>query len=236
MSSTLPTVPLVLPRTALGRLRRADPALARLIKRVGPCTMTVGRGHHLEALIRSIVYQQLSGKAAATIHGRLMALIGQGGQGGQEGQGAQQGAGFPSPASILARSDAELRACGLSAQKLGYLRDLCSRVHDGRLDLAALDQLSDAEALTRLVEVRGFGRWSAEMFLMFQLGRLDLWPVDDLGVRKAVMKLRRLDEPPSRRELEGLGEPYRPYRTVASWYLWRLHDLPQEDQDAICAP
>ena len=224
MSSTYPTVPLALPRTALGRLRRADPALARLIKRVGPCTMTVGRGHHLEALIRSIVYQQLSGKAAATIHGRLMALV------------APGPAEFPAPASILARSDAELRACGLSAQKLGYLRDLCSRVHDGRLDLAALDRLADEEALARLVEVRGFGRWSAEMFLMFQLGRLDLWPVDDLGVRKAVMKLRRLDEPPSRRGLEALGEPYRPFRTVASWYLWRLHDLPKEDQDAICAP
>jgi 3-methyladenine DNA glycosylase/8-oxoguanine DNA glycosylase len=235
MSSERPTVPLALPRTALGRLRRADPALARLIKRVGPFTMTVGRGHHLEALIRSIVYQQLSGKAAATIHGRLMALVALGGPGGPGGS-APQGSEFPSAASILSRSDAELRACGLSAQKLSYLRDLCSRVHDGRLDLTALDELSDAEVLARLVEVRGFGRWSAEMFLMFQLGRLDLWPVDDLGVRKAMMKLRGLDEPPSRRELEALGEPYRPYRTVASWYLWRLLDLPAEEQDALFVP
>jgi 3-methyladenine DNA glycosylase/8-oxoguanine DNA glycosylase len=211
-----------LPRGALLRLKRADPVLGRLIDRVGPFAMTAGRGHHLEALMRSIVYQQLSGKAAATIFGRVRALFPAGR--------------FPTAARILARTDEELRGCGLSAQKLSYVRDLCSRVHDGRLDLASLDTLPDDEAMERLVEVRGFGRWSAEMFLMFQLGRLDLWPVDDLAVRKALVLLHGLPESISRKELDAFGERYRPYRSVVSWYLWRLFDLPPEDRAAVCSP
>ena len=201
----------VLPRGALQALGRADPSMGKLIRRIGRFRLEKGRaGGHLAALIRSIVYQQLSGKAAATIHGRFEALFPPGS--------------FPDPAAILAQTDEALRACGLSRQKIAALRDLCSRVVSGKLPLDELDAMGDDAVLALLTEVRGIGKWSAEMFLMFHLGRLDVWPSGDLGIQKGLIKLYALRRKPNRVKLEKLGEPFRPYRTVASWYLWRLVD------------
>jgi 3-methyladenine DNA glycosylase/8-oxoguanine DNA glycosylase len=197
-----------LPRGALTRLKRADPALGRVIQHVGPFALEVGRADGpLDALLRAIAYQQLSGKAAATIYGRFRARVGEGKA--------------PHPAAIGALDDEALRACGLSRQKVGYIRDLCRLVESGELDLASLGDLGDEEIITALTRVRGFGRWSAEMFLMFQLGRLDVWPSTDLGVRKALQRLRGEDEMPSHAEAARRGDPFRPYRSIAAWYLWR---------------
>ncbi len=211
-----------LPRTALATLKRADPALGRLIAKIGPYPApTPYPDGHLAALVRSIVYQQLSGKAAATIFGRVRELF--------------AGDRFPSADQIGQKSDAELRACGLSQQKLSYLRDLAARASDGRLDFSRVGELPDEVVIEHLTAVRGIGRWSAEMFLMFHLGRHDVWPVDDLGIRKAVMVLHGLPSMPAPRELHPIGERYRPYRSVASWYLWRLLELTPEDQAAVIA-
>lgn len=197
---------ITLPRGALTRLKRVDPALGRVITRVGDFAMQAGAAEgHLEALVRSIIYQQLSGKAAATIYGRFRALFGQK---------------FPTPAEILDAEDDALRGCGLSRAKLAYVRDLCAKIEDGSLTPEALDDMGDELIIEALTRVHGFGRWSAEIFLMFHLGRLDVWPAADLGIRKAIAALHEVPMP-SPREATLLGERYRPYRTVASWYLWR---------------
>jgi len=209
-----------IPEAALATLRRGDPGLSLLIDRVGPCKLQVG--HHeglLRALVRAIVYQQLSGKAAGTIFGRLRDKF--------------PPERFPSAAEIMTLSDDALRACGISSQKLSYLRDLCRRVDSGALDLDRLPALSDEEIIAELTQVRGVGRWSAQMFLMFQLGRLDVWPEADLGIRSGVRLLHGHDELPTAQQMAEAGEPYRPYASVASWYLWRLFDLPVEDRDAL---
>ena len=209
--------PWELPRGAVAKLRAQDAALGRLMKRVGPPTVMIGNvDGHMAALLRSIVFQQLSGKAATTIFDRVRGLF--------------PAARFPSAGEVLAKSDAELRGCGLSGQKLGYVRDLCSRVADGRLDFAALPDLSDDEVIQKVTEVKGIGRWTAEMFLMFHLGRLDVWPVDDLGIRKGVGLLHGHAELPTAKQLEPLRARYSPYASVATWYLWRLLELPEEDQ------
>lgn len=204
-----------LPRGALADLGRADPKLGALIERVGPFRLEIGKSEsHLGALVRSIVYQQLSGKAAATIHGRL--------------RDALHPDWPPRADALLALEDERLRACGLSRQKIASLRDLCRRVHEGQLPLDGVDAMNDAAVVEHLVEVRGIGVWSAQMFLLFHLGRLDVWPTDDLGVRKAVKLLYGKRELPDRRAMERLGERFRPYRSVASWYLWRLLDLGED--------
>ena len=150
----------------------------------------------------SIVSQQLSTKAAATIFGRFLALF---------PEGASRGA-----AAIVALDDATLRGVGLSGQKVRYLRDLCERIIDGRLQLDALESLEDEAVIERLTEVKGFGRWTAEMFLMFRLHRPDVLPVDDLGIVNAVHRLYKLRKRPDAKKLQKLGEPWRPYRSVAS--------------------
>jgi 3-methyladenine DNA glycosylase/8-oxoguanine DNA glycosylase len=199
------------PRGALARLRAADPALGEVIDRVGRFRMALGHaGDPFNALARSIVYQQLSGNAAATIFGRVQALFPDG---------------VPSPARLLAMRTPRLRKAGLSRQKEAALRDLSRHVASGALPVDRLHTLEDEELATRLQAVRGIGRWSAEMFMMFHLGRPDVWPCDDLGVRKAVAKLRGRAELPHRREMLVLGEPYRPFRSVAAWYLWRSLEL-----------
>jgi DNA-3-methyladenine glycosylase II len=204
-------IPVVLPRGTLSKLGRADPNMAKLIRRVGRFRLEAGRaGGHLAALVRSIVYQQLSGKAAATIHARFAALF--------------HPHPFPDAHAILAMGDEALRACGLSRQKIASLRDLCARVASGSLPLHELGSLPDAAITRLLTEVRGIGRWSAEMFLMFHLGRLDVWPAGDLGIQKGVIRLYALRRRPSAAKMETLGEPFRPFRSVASWYLWRLVD------------
>lgn len=161
-----------------------------------------------DALARAIVYQQLHGNAARAIYGRVRAL-------GARGR-------FPAAAQLLEIDDARLRECGLSAAKLAALRDLAAHVLDRRLPLARLARLSDDEVIERISEVRGLGRWSAQMFLMTHLGRLDVMPSGDLGVREGVRILDALDERPSPKEVEERGERWRPLRSVASWYLWRL--------------
>ena len=189
-------------------LMRRDPILAGAIRRIGPCRMAERqRKDHLTALIGAIVSQQLSTKAAATIFGRFAAL-------------------FPdnhitNAAAIDAFDDATLRGVGLSGQKTGYLRDLCARIADGRLNLDELDALPDEQVIERLTSVKGFGRWTAEMFLMFRLHRPDVLPAGDLGIVNAIQRLYRLRKRPDPKRIMKMGEAWKPYRSVASWYLWQ---------------
>jgi DNA-3-methyladenine glycosylase II len=189
-------------------LMRRDPVLGKAIKQIGPCLLAERqRKDHLTALLGSIVSQQLSTKAAATIFGRLVALF--------------PDKVIPGPEAIAALDDQTLRSVGLSGQKVSYLRDLCARLADGRLVLDDLDTLDDEEVIARLVAVKGFGRWTAEMFLMFRLHRPDVLPVGDLGIVNAVQRLYGLRKRPDPKRLMKLGEPWRPYRSVACWYLWQ---------------
>jgi 3-methyladenine DNA glycosylase/8-oxoguanine DNA glycosylase len=200
-----------LPRGALGHLRTADPALGRLIDKVGRFDLRVGLpGDELAALTRSIIYQQLSGRAAATIVDRFVRLFGKGR--------------FPRAAEILAAKDTKLRAAGLSRQKIAALRDLAEHVHSGRLPLEEMTALDDAELEERLCAVRGIGRWTAHMFLLFHMGRPDVWPASDYAIRKAVKRLHRRRELPDMRAMDRVGRRYRPFCSVASWYLWRSLD------------
>ena len=187
-------------------LMRRDPVLAETIRRIGACGMASRLlTDHLTTLVRAIVGQQLSSKAAATIFGRLRALF-------PDGQITVEG--------LQALDDPALRGVGLSSQKLAYLRDLCARITDGRLQLDELDQLSDEHVIERLIAVKGFGRWTAEMFLMFRLQRPDVLPVGDLGICTAVQRIYRLRQRPKPERLTKIGEAWRPYRSIACWYLW----------------
>ncbi len=194
------------PDVALAALR-ADARLAPHLDRLGPFTLALRPQPPYLALTRAILYQQLSGKAAATIHGRLQALL---------------GAGESDPAALLALSDEALRGAGVSRGKMAALRDLAARTLAGEVpDRDALLALSDEEIIARLTPVRGVGRWTVEMLLLFNLGRPDVWPVDDLAVRKGVQIMLGLDEAPTARALAPLGEAWRPYRSVVAWYCWR---------------
>ncbi|HEY2151190.1 MAG TPA: DNA-3-methyladenine glycosylase [Vicinamibacterales bacterium] len=189
-------------------LMRRDPILGAAIKRIGHCRMADRqRTDHLTALIGAIVSQQLSTKAAATIFGRFVALF-------PESR-------IPGAGAIAAQSDTALRGVGLSGQKVGYLRDLSARIADGRLNLDELESLPDDLVIERLVAVKGFGRWTAEMFLMFRLHRPDVLPAGDLGIMNAMQRLYRLRKRPDAKRIHKIGEAWKPYRSVASWYLWR---------------
>ena len=197
-------------RKAINHLRRADPKLAAVIDTVGPCRYEArAEGTHLGALVRAIVYQQLSGKAAATIHSRLRALFGDR---------------DPTAAELLAAPEETLRGVGLSRQKLSYLRDLAARVEQGQLPVDSLHELDDDALTEALVEVKGIGRWTAQMFLMFRLGRPDILPDLDLGIQKGLQRAYGLRTKPTPKEVLRHGEKWAPYRTIASWYLWRLLD------------
>jgi DNA-3-methyladenine glycosylase II len=192
-------------RKARRLLARRDPVLGDLMRRYGPCGLADAQHTNpFRALVHAIIAQQLSTKASATIEARFAALFD----------------GAPTPAAVAAAPDAQLRAVGLSVQKLGYLRDLCRHVGDGSLPLAALDRMPDEEVIAALTCVKGIGRWTAEMYLMFRLHRPDVLPVDDLGIVKAVRRAYRLRTVPSPARLLRLGEAWRPYRSVACWYLW----------------
>jgi len=195
---------------AVSALTRRDPQLRALVRVVGPCTMGWDRTRrpHFAELARMICYQQLAGAAARTIHGRFEALFD----------------GHPTPDAVLATPDTALRAAGLSAAKAASIRDLAVRVDAGEVKLARMGRLPDDEVVRELTLVRGIGRWTAEMFLMFQLGRPDVWPVDDLGVRKGFSLIYGLPEMPRARDLDPLGESFRPYRSVVAWYCWRAVD------------
>ena len=189
-------------------LMRRDPILAGAIKRIGPCLMADRqRKDHLSALVGSIVSQQLSTKAAATIYGRFVALF--------------PDNHIPGADAIDLLADDALRGVGLSGQKIGYLRDLCARIKDGRLQLDELESLPDETVIERLTAVKGFGRWTAEMFLMFRLHRPDVLPAGDLGIVNAIQRLYKLRKRPDARRILAMGEVWRPYRSVASWYLWQ---------------
>ena len=187
-------------------LARRDPVLRDLMRRYGPCGLADSQHTDpFRALVRAIISQQLSTQAAATIARRFEALFD----------------GRPTPARVNAAPDDQLRGVGLSGQKLRYMRDLCARIEGGLLPLAALDRMDDEEVITVLTEVKGIGRWTAEMFLMFRLHRPDVLPVDDLGIVKAVQRAYGMRTLPTPKRLMRLGEEWRPYRSVACWYLWR---------------
>ncbi len=198
------------PAVAVAHLRAADPALGRLIDAVGPFGMRVKVTPSVfAALAEAIVYQQLSGKAAATIHGRLCDLFPRAPAG-------------PTPERILRARDDSLRAAGLSRPKILALRDLARRCAEGHVPtLAQLHAMENEAIVERLTAVRGIGRWTVEMLLMFRLGRPDVLPLDDLGIRKGYAAAFGKREPPARDALERRGRRWQPWRTVASWYLWR---------------
>ncbi|WP_433933785.1 methylated-DNA--[protein]-cysteine S-methyltransferase [Sorangium cellulosum] len=198
------------PDAAVEHVRASDAALARLIDAVGPFRMRLDRTSSLfVALAESIVYQQLTGRAAATIFARVRALFPR----------AHEG---PTPEQILRAPDEKLRGAGLSRAKLLALRDLARRAADGELPtLAEARRMEDEELVERLTQVRGIGRWTVEMLLMFRLGRPDVLPVDDYGIRKGFAIALGQGDLPARKALEQHGARWRPYRTVASWYLWR---------------
>ena len=192
-------------------LMRRDPRLGAVIKRVGRCALPDHRGRDpFVGLIRVIASQQLSGKAADTIFARVVTLAG-----GPEAM---------TPDRVKALDATALRAAGLSRPKISYLYDLADHVLDGRLNLHTLDGHSDEDVLVQITAVKGLGRWSAEMFLMFRLNRPDIFPVGDLGIVKGMQKLHGMKRRPAPRTMERLAEPWRPYRSIAAWYLWRIVD------------
>ncbi len=191
-------------------LAERDPVIARLVGEAGLPRLGRPTETHFGTLVRAIVYQQLAGRAAAAIHGRLLTALGN----------------DPRPEAVLALSDEQLRAAGLSRNKMASLRDLAAKVLDGTVVLSprGLARESDDEIVARLSAVRGIGPWTAEMFLLFQLRRLDVWPVGDLGVRRGYGLAWQVPEPTAK-ELRALGEAFRPYRSVAAWYCWRAAEL-----------
>jgi len=197
------------PRTTLGaaidEVASRDPVLAELVARVGPVKHRPrDPDGPFGALVRAIVFQQLAGRAAQAIYGRLRATVGD----------------TLTPQTLQAASDEALRTAGLSANKLASLRDLSAKVLDGTVVLTRTSRRSDDDLVAALVTVRGIGRWTAEMYLMFQLRRLDVWPVDDLGVRQGYGLAWKLDPPPTAKQLEPLGHRFRPYRSIVARYCW----------------
>jgi DNA-3-methyladenine glycosylase II len=187
-----------------------DPVLARLVDRHGraPRRRPVPVGRRFESLAETIVYQQLAGRAAATIHGRFVSALD----------------GTVTPESVLTASDEVLAACGLSRAKATSIRDLADHVASGRIALDRIGRLSDVEVVDHLTQVRGIGPWTAQMFLLSTLGRLDVWPTGDYGVRTGFGRAWGLPAVPTPKELDELGEPFRPYRSLVAWYCWRVMD------------
>ena len=199
-------------------LAARDPVIARLVAQAGPPRFSRPQDSHFAALVRAVVYQQLAGAAAAAIHRRLVLALD----------------GTVEPAALLALSDETMRTVGLSANKVASMRDLATKVLDGTVVLAprGLSRQSDAEVAARLTTVRGIGPWSAEMFMMFQLRRLDIWPTGDLGVRRGYGLAWGIPMP-NARQLDPLGDAYRPYRSVVAWYCWRAAELYAGAADSV---
>ena len=214
-----------MPRTSLAAAVREvgarDPVMRAFIERAGPMRLRASRGVDVfSSLAAAINYQQLAGAAAAAIHGRFVALFD----------------GNPTPQAVLDTSMDRLRSPGLSRNKAASIVDLAAKVVDGTVPRDGWSKLSDDEIVERLSAVRGIGRWTAEMFLIFDLRRLDVWPVDDFGVRKGHQRLYGLAEPLRPKELMAEGDRFRPYRTVAAWYCWRVMDGPFPMQEAGSCP
>jgi DNA-3-methyladenine glycosylase II len=203
------TIPAVKVEAAIRHLKKVDPVMGRLIKQAGPFTLKLNRDR-FGMLVRSILSQQISTKAAQSIRQRLDQLI------------------HPDPISaesIFKRTDDELRSVGLSRQKTSYLKDLCVCVLEQRLRLDRIARLSDEDVIEQLVQVKGIGRWTAQMFLIFSLGRLDVFPHDDLIVRSSMKELYGLEELPNKKKSHEIASTWKPYSSVASWYCWRLIDV-----------
>ena len=196
---------------AIRHLSAADERLRALIARTGPCLITARTSEtgHFEGLVRAITSQQLSTKAAATIFGRVKAL-------------GLDDTGTFNAATLLGRDETLLRGAGLSGQKTRYIRDVCEKVGSGALALDTLHEIDDEAAIAALCGVKGVGRWTAEMFLMFRLGRPDVLPVGDLGIQKGFMRLFGLKKMPTPETMVKLAKPFRPHRSAMCWYLWRL--------------
>ena len=196
---------------ALKDLSNADQRMGKLIEKFGPPNFNLMNNYY-ESLVRSIVYQQLSGKAASIIYERFLDLfvfdI------------------YPEPKDILAVSIETLRSSGLSYQKVNYIRDLSEKWQDGTMNLTDIDSMTDEEISSELIKVKGIGQWTADMFLMFTLGRPDVFPFGDLGIQKGVMILTNMNRLPTQKEMERKTKKWQPYRTVAAWYLWKLVDGP----------
>jgi len=194
---------------AIAHLQQMDPVLGHIIARCGPCTLQPRELEPLVMLCRSIVYQQLSGKAAGTIMMRFLGLY---------------DPDALTPEALLRTADDTLRGIGLSRQKIAYMKDLATKVQDGALQLAKLPMHNETEVMHQLMSVKGIGRWTAEMFLIFALGRLDVFPVDDLGIRKAMQRAYGYKRLPAPVTMHRHARKWVPYRTVATWYLWRSLD------------
>ena len=198
-------------KIALRHLSNADKRIEKLIDKFGPPNFNLMNNYY-ESLIRSIVYQQLSGKSASIIYERFLDLfvfdI------------------YPEPKDILAVSIETLRSSGLSYQKVNYIRDLSEKWQDGTMNLTDIDSMTDEEISSELIKVKGIGQWTADMFLMFTLGRPDVFPFGDLGIQKGVMIITNMNRLPTQKEMERKTKKWQPYRTVAAWYLWKLVDGP----------
>jgi 3-methyladenine DNA glycosylase/8-oxoguanine DNA glycosylase len=195
-------------RKAIHHLKKSDPVLRAIIERIGPCRMEFGPPE-FHSLAESILYQQLNGKAAATIFERFVALAGD----------------PPTPEGILKLSDEQLRSVGLSKQKSAYLKDLSEKTKAGLLDFSRLADLPDAEVIEHLTQVKGIGVWTAQMFLMFTLKRPDVLPTGDYGVQAAMKKHYKKRKMPKPKDMEKIARAWSPYRSVACWYLWRSLDI-----------
>lgn len=201
-------------RLARRHLARRDPILKQVIAGIGACTLRT-ETDRFGLLVRSIISQQISSLAARAINGRLQEAF------------ARTGV---TPAALRRASDRRLRAIGISANKIRALRDLADKVHSGEVPLDDLHDLDDEAVIERLIPVHGIGRWTAQMFLIFSLGRPDVLPVDDHGLRAGVQKHYRLDDLPGRQQLTELARPWQPYRSIATWYIWRTFgNVPQSD-------
>ncbi len=196
---------------AYRHLRAADPVVGALIDAHGPYTPRPAMDH-FESLLRTILFQQLAGAAARTIQRRWLALYGT--------KKAPEGR-YPTPRELLRTTDEQFRSAGVSRQKAGYMRDLAQHVMEGTLPFDDIDRMTDDEVIAHLTAVKGIGEWSAHMFLMFQLGRPDVLPVGDLGVRIGMGRAYGLDAPPTPAAAREVGAKWAPYRSVASWYMWR---------------
>ncbi len=191
--------------SAAHKVLKKDPKLAKIMKLVGEYQIRTSRNYY-ESLVEAIITQQLAGSAAKAISNRFRSLYGKS---------------FPKPIDVINTSDSKLRKTGLSRMKIKYIKELSKAIESKKLKMRSLSKLSDEEIVEQLTQIKGIGRWTAEMFLIFSLGRMDVLPVGDLGLRKGVQLLNSSTELPNAAEIEELAEKWRPYRTVATWYLWK---------------
>jgi DNA-3-methyladenine glycosylase II len=202
-------------KRAMAHLKKADPVMKKLVQVFGDCSLgqEASQDSLLSALVKAIIFQRISIKAASTVYGRFLALYPKG---------------FPTAKMILRTPDQDLRAIGLPMAKVSYLKDLAQHVLADLPEMPELIQRSDAEIVQRLTEIKGIGEWSVQMLLMFQLQRWDVLPIGDVGIQLAMRDLYNLDRNPKKRQMEEIAAPWQPYRTIGCWYLWRSRDAGNE--------